>query len=95
MEVALILAATAILLWLNVKATVLVVRDDLSNRSQKSMQLAFVWFLPLLGAIVVLAVHRREERSSGKYPEAPDPGDDYASSGYSHRAVKEALDDDG
>ena len=68
MEAFLIVAATMIPLWLNIKATLLVARDALSERPQKVVQLLLVWLVPVLGAIVVLGVHRGEEKSPGKYP---------------------------
>ena len=65
-------ALAIIVLGMNVKATVLVVRDPLSETQQRLMQLLLVWLLPILGAIVVFSVHRPAERSSGKYKERPE-----------------------
>ena len=94
METLLVIAALSIPLALNLWATRLVVADDLSSRSQKHHQLALVWLLPLLGAVIVLAVHRKEEPPSRKYRTSPDPGEDFTFSGKSVNATKEALDGD-
>jgi len=94
MEVALVLAVIAIPLWLNIRATRLVVRDALSERSQKVAQLLLVWLVPLVGAVVVLAVHRRAEPPSRQYREPVDPGDDFALSGRTIKNIREAVDGD-
>ena len=95
MEIALVLVAVAAVpLWLNIKATAAVVRDPLSERWQKAAQLSLVWLLPVLGAIVVLAVHRSSEAPSRKYREPPDPGDDFALSGRAAKGISEAVDGD-
>jgi hypothetical protein len=94
LETLLVIAVLSIPLALNLWATRVVVVDDLSSRSQKHSQLVLVWLLPLLGAIVVLAVHRKAEPPSRKYRTHPDPGDDFTLSGKSVNATKEALDGD-
>jgi hypothetical protein len=94
MEVALALAALVIPLWLNVKATQLVSRDVLSERRQKVAQLLFVWLVPLIGAVVVLAIHRPAEPPSRQYRKPVDPSDDYAFSGRTIRNTKDVLDGD-
>lgn len=81
-------------LALHVKATIAVLRDADSGKGQKIAQLGFVWLVPLLGAVVVLAVHRQPERPSRRYREAPDPGDDFAMSGRSVKNVTSTLDGD-
>jgi hypothetical protein len=92
MEVALSLVVLSIPLWLNIKATRLVLRDALSERNQKVAQLLFVWLVPLIGALVVLAVHRRAEPPSRKYREPADAGDDFAFSGSALKNTREVLD---
>ena len=94
MEFALALAAIAVPLWLNLKATGLVARDVLSERGQKVAQLLLVWLVPLVGAVVVLAVHRSAEPSSRQYRKPPDPGDDFAFSGRTVKNTREVLDGD-
>ncbi len=88
------LALVFILLIMNGLATRAVLRDDFSEPVKKGLQLAVVWLLPLLGALLVLAVHRKPERSTGKYREQSDCGDDFGTSGRNVRIIKEALDDD-
>ncbi len=94
MNEVLIVAVLLILLVLNGLATRAVLRDDFSEAVQKRLQLAVVWLLPLLGALLVLAVHRKPDRSSGKYRDEADCGDDFGTSGRNVRAAKEALDED-
>jgi hypothetical protein len=94
MEVALILFAVAIVLWLSIKATVVITRDGLIEGRQKAIQLVLVWLLPLLGAVIVLAVNRPPEAPSRKYRERQDAGEDFTASGRSVKAVTEAVDGD-
>ena len=94
MELALIVAAIAIVLWLSIKATVQIARDGLIEGRQKAAQLALVWLLPLVGAILVLAVNRPPEAPSRKYRERPDAGEDFTASGRSVKAITEAVDGD-
>jgi len=89
-----VIAALSIPLALNLWATRIILADDLSSESQKYGQLALVWLLPLLGAVVVLAVHRKAEPPSRRYRTQPDPGDDFTMSGKSVNETKEALDGD-
>jgi hypothetical protein len=85
----------AIVLWMDVKATMLVLRDLLSEPSQRLIQLLMVWLLPVIGAIIVFAVHRPAEKHSGKYSEPPDPGDDFGYPRQSSRSrSNDGVDDD-
>jgi len=45
-----------------------------------------VWLIPIIGAVLVFAVHRPTEAPSRKYRETPDPGDDSAFSGRGARS---------
>lgn len=91
----LLLAFIAIaLLGLNVKATLQISRDTLSTSSQRLWQFALVWLVPILGAVVTLAVHRTVEEPSRRYRTQPDPGDDFAMSGRAHKNLTEAIDGD-
>ena len=94
METLLALAALAIPLWLNVKATLAVRRDPLSDSSQKISQLLLVWLVPLIGAVVVLAVNRPKEKHSGRYPSENDLLDGHLPEGAAMRRVGEAIDGD-
>lgn len=64
------------MLWLNIKATVLIAYDSLSEPIQRRLQYVFVWLLPLIGALVVFAIHRRTESPSKKYLERMGPDDE-------------------
>jgi hypothetical protein len=84
-----------IVFGMNVKATVLVVNDPITEPQQRTMQLLLVWILPILGAIVVFAVHRPAEKSSGKYKEAPELEEDIEFSRFGGRGRShEGADDD-
>ena len=82
------------LLGLNVKATLLVVRDSLSSPPQKFWQLGLVWLVPIIGAIVTLAVHRPVEEPSRQYRKPLDAGDDFPMSGRAQKNIVEAIDGD-
>lgn len=94
MEITLTIVAVAIPLWLNVWATRMILQDALSERPQKIAQLLLVWLLPLLGAIVALAVHRKEEKAPGVYPAEKDLNNDLPASSGPLRSMREVLDDD-
>ena len=67
----------AVIALMNVVATVMVRRDEYSETGQKGLQIMLVWIVPILGALVVLAVHRKPEKPSGTYRAADDGiGDD-------------------
>jgi hypothetical protein len=93
MEIALVLAAVLIPLLLNARATQLIVRDDLSERKQKVTQLLVVWLIPIIGAIIVLAVHRRADPPSRKYWKEPELDGEFPP-GQMTRGIKEVLDGD-
>ncbi len=76
-------------LAMNVWASVLVLRDQYSESTQRALQLLAVWVLPLFGAVIVFALHRQVEKGDGKYREIPDLGGDY---GYSRRASNRTSD---
>lgn len=94
MEFLLLAFISIVLVSLNVKATLLITRDALSTSSQKLWQFALVWLVPVLGAVVTLAVHRPVEEPSRRYRTQPDPGDDFAMSGRAHKNLTEAIDGD-
>lgn len=88
-ELLLVLVLLAIILWMNVKATLLVARDSLSERSQRILQLLLVWLLPVLGALIVFAVHRPPEKPSGKYREPAEPAEDFGFPRYGGRGGRD------
>ena len=75
-------------------ATVKVAGDEFSERGQKWSQLALFWLLPMLGALLVLGVHRKTEQPSRIYRKDPDSGEDFTASGNGIRRTLDALDDD-
>jgi hypothetical protein len=81
---------------LNTWTTRAVLHDDLSSRGQRAAQIAIVWLVPLLGALLTLYLKREKiEPSTGRYREEPDPGDDFAFSAQGFRRTKETLETDG
>ena len=82
------------LFGLNAKATLLIVRDSLSSPPKKFWQLVLVWLVPIIGAIVTLAVHRPVEEPSRQYRKPLDAGDDFAMSGRAQKNIVEAIDGD-
>jgi len=46
----------SIVVLLNLVATVMLVRSDFDTRIQKALQLVFVWAIPIVGSIFVIAV---------------------------------------
>lgn len=93
-DIALTIAVGAIPLWLNVKASLLICRDSFSEKPQKTAQLLFVWLVPLVGAIMVLGVHRRGEKSSRVHASNECPEDDIENFHDPSQPTKEAVDDD-
>ena len=69
-------ALILVLVALNVYATLRVVRDKLSERWQKVAQTVLVWALPLVGAILVLYLHRNERFERREYQ--INPNDQFA-----------------
>lgn len=84
-----------IVLGMNLRATVLVARDAISESQQRLLQLLLVWLLPILGAMMVFAVHRPAERSAGKYKEAPELDEEFELPRYGGRSrTHDGGDDD-
>lgn len=70
----LLAAALALNLW----ATYKVWGDRLSEPGQRYAQLALIWCLPFIGALLVVYLLRQNlEPSTGRYPNEPDMGDDF------------------
>ena len=72
-----LLLIALILLGLNLKASLLITKDFTSEPKQRFLQLLFVWAIPFAGALLVLAIHRPFEKSTGNYPEEREPQDDF------------------
>jgi hypothetical protein len=94
-EYILLFLLVAAVLGLNVKATTLVLSDELSALNQKAAQLLLVWLLPIIGTIVVLGVHHAKEKYPGRYREIPDPGEDFGFPRHSERMGRNRAGDGG
>lgn len=73
----LIVAIALTLLCLNVFATSLILRDEYSEKAQRSAQLLFIWLVPVLGSIAIWGMYRNEEKSAGTYRDAEEPDDGF------------------
>jgi len=93
MEMTLAISAVLILVAANAFATRRVVRDEFAERSHRVAQVLAIWLLPVLGAILVFAIHRRPEEASRQYRAIPDAGDDFGASGRSVRSTQSHPDD--
>jgi hypothetical protein len=68
--VEIIIVICAAIVGLDIWASWRIFRDDLSSWAQRWGQLAFVWLVPLIGALVTLQLQKKEpERGSGEYRE--------------------------
>ncbi|MBK6631750.1 MAG: hypothetical protein IPG33_12440 [Betaproteobacteria bacterium] len=77
MEIAILLGVVT-WLALNVYASRRSIRDELASPGQRIAQLCFVWLVPILGAIVTLAVLRNTpEPSNGTYRKEPEIREEY------------------
>jgi uncharacterized membrane protein YgcG len=63
--------ALALVVLLNLVATVMLARSDFETPLQKALQLALVWIVPCVGSIIVIAV-LRGARSDHKHRFATD-----------------------
>jgi len=78
----------------NILATVVIIRDRFAEIHQKIFQVAAVWLVPVVGAVVTFGIHRKAEKSPGKYPQHPDTGHGVEDSRLVGRALRSAADDD-
>jgi uncharacterized membrane protein YgcG len=58
MPTAVALVALALVVLLNLVATVMIARSDFETPLQKTLQLVFTWVVPFIGSIVVIMVLR-------------------------------------
>lgn len=80
---------------LNAWATRAILGDQLSTAAQRAAQIAFVWLIPILGALFALHFMRKdEEPAEGRYREIPNPGDDMVSSTHGFRAGRDKVGSD-
>jgi len=72
-----------------------VVGDGLSSSRQRAAQIALVWLLPVLGALIVLNLQRRNaEKGSGRYRDVQDVGDDLAHARQFLKKLDDVIDGD-
>lgn len=85
-----------VLVLLNAWATRAVLQDQPSSLGQRTGQVALVWLVPVVGALLTLYLKRRDaEAPVGRYREEPDPGDDFAMSRQSYRNIEETIEGGG
>jgi hypothetical protein len=65
-------------LGLDVLATYALVRAEDLDQSQRYAQLALVWLIPIVGALVVLTVRREALRAPERRADVPESSDDNA-----------------
>jgi hypothetical protein len=81
----------SIVVLLNVVATVMLVRSDFDTRIQKALQLVFVWAIPIVGSIFVIAVLKfvgsdsKHRFGSGSADDPGFSGNGIGSAGCSHQ----------
>lgn len=81
MEIIFLIVLVA-LIALNIYASRQSYRDTLSPRGQRLGQIAFIWLVPVIGAVLALRLTSNEpEQSTGTYREEPNMGDEFAASG--------------
>lgn len=94
MNTVLLVAIVIAQLLVSALATRAALQDEFSTPSQKILQIGISWILPIVGALLVLAVHRQPEKPSHRFRESPDAGDDHGASGTYIRRITETLDGD-
>jgi len=82
------------LLWLNFKASLSIWNDILSDKKQRVLQLLLVWLAPLLGALIVIGVHRPHEKPSGRYHDEQPFPDDFMGRTIGSQKMDEIINDD-
>ncbi len=88
-----VIAMLAVIAVLNAWVTWRAMGDSLSTGGQRAAQIALIWLLPVMGALLVLRLQRRRpEQGSGSYRPVPDAGDDFAYSRQSSKQLDRALD---
>ena len=68
--------ALGLLVLLDVVATVLLVRSTVATPLQKALQLVFIWAIPFVGSIIVIAI-LRETNSTSRARLASGSGDEW------------------
>lgn len=77
--IAFVIAIVAALVALNAVATSRVLRCPFSSTGQRAIQLALVWLLPVIGAVLAISMTRNDtEPGSGRYAEQREEIDEVA-----------------
>ncbi|MEW7990664.1 MAG: hypothetical protein AB2723_18040 [Candidatus Thiodiazotropha sp.] len=66
-----IFVALAIVLYLDISASVHLAKSDMYSKSQKAAQYLLIWLVPFIGAAVVLSILMEEPGPSRKGEKAP------------------------
>ena len=61
-------AFIALMVYLNVVSTIHLTRSDMYSSGQKKAQLAFIWFIPIIGAAIVLMLLMEEPGAEKRLP---------------------------
>ena len=90
-----LLVILAVIALMNVVATVAVRSDEYAEPQLKILQVIIVWVIPILGALVVLAVHRKSEKPSGTYRRTDDGlGDEFGTQRPFAKSIADVVDGD-
>jgi hypothetical protein len=71
MSIAIASVVLGSMVLLNIAATTLLARSNVATPLQKTAQVIFIWVVPFIGSIIVIAL-LKETNSIGKVPEGPD-----------------------
>ncbi|GAA5167611.1 hypothetical protein [Viridibacterium curvum] len=93
-ELLFVVVTLAALLWIAIKATLVVCRDPLIERPQRSAQLSLVWLLPLIGPLVVLAVQQPQKTRRRVSASGSSANEDKGNAADVFEALVEGLDKD-
>ncbi|MBS1160868.1 MAG: hypothetical protein H6R15_3287 [Proteobacteria bacterium] len=75
--ITMLFAAFAVIVAANLLATLRIIRCDFDSTAQRAAQLAFVWCLPVIGAVIVFFLTRANlEPHAGCYPKKKEEPDD-------------------
>jgi ABC-type nickel/cobalt efflux system permease component RcnA len=88
----------AFLIVINIVVTVSIAFSRVYDTQQKLLQIALIWIIPVIGAIVcwnILREERRSEHPSKAAGERVDAGDDYSASGNYDRGNNHSHHGDG
>ncbi|MEI2743383.1 MAG: hypothetical protein V9G63_13315 [Candidatus Competibacter sp.] len=76
---------------LNAWATRVVMLDKFLSPKQRLAQTLFIWLIPVIGPLLVLNLNGEADRSTGRYREQPNLGEDFGHSNLAFRQTRQAL----